>query len=392
MSPSRDTALVIGAGVFGLTSALELRRRDWRVTLLSPSPLPHPRASSTDVSKIVRMDYGSDDFFTGFAEAALAGWHAWNLRWSPPLYHEEGLLLLVTGAMREGGFEFESHRRLRDRGIPVERVDPLTLGTRFPAWNAELYPDGYFNPRAGRVESGEVVAALAQDAVRSGVRMQDGEAAELVTKGGRVEGAALRQGGVARADVTVVATGAWTPGLVPGLGGLVWPSGQPVLHFGVPDPAPWSPPAFPIWGADLAGSGWYGFPATPEGRVKVGHHGRGMRCDPRDDPEVPESHVIRCRAFLARALPELASAPLVSSRVCFYCDTWDGYFWIDRHPDLDGLVVAAGGCGHGFKFAPLLGPVVADAVEGRENRWGRAFRWRSRDGDTRTEHARYEGG
>jgi glycine/D-amino acid oxidase-like deaminating enzyme len=366
----------VGGGVLGLSTAVELRRRGRDVTVLEPGPIPHPRAASTDISKVVRMDYGSDDFMTAFAEAALAGWEAWNAA-GPPLFHRDGFLLLTRAPMIPGGYEYESLRRMRDRGVAVARLDPLTLATRFPAWNADEYPDGYFNPTGGWAESADVVRALARRARRAGVGFHEGRAVALLERGGRVRGVSLENGRTLERPVTVVAAGAWTPALVPGLEGRMEPVGQPVLHLGVEDPARWSSPAFPVWAADIARSGWYGFPSTPDGRVKVGNHGPGMRLDPESDAGVPDEHVDRCRAFLRRSLPELADAPLVGSRVCFYCDTFDGRFWIDAHPDFEALVVAAGGSGHAFKFAPLLGPVVADAVEGRATRWGRPFRWRS---------------
>ncbi|HJT45762.1 MAG TPA: hypothetical protein VJ721_05760, partial [Chthoniobacterales bacterium] len=59
-----------------------------------------------------------------------------------------------------------------------------------------------------------------------------------------------------------------------------------------------------------------------------------------------------------------------------YCDTHDGDFWIAPDPDRPGLIIAAGDSGHGFKFAPVLGAIIADAVEERENRWLEKFRWR----------------
>jgi glycine/D-amino acid oxidase-like deaminating enzyme len=59
-----------------------------------------------------------------------------------------------------------------------------------------------------------------------------------------------------------------------------------------------------------------------------------------------------------------------------YCDTHDGHFWIARDPDREGLTIAAGDCGHGFKFAPVLGEIIADAVEGKDNPLLAKFRWR----------------
>ena len=82
------------------------------------------------------------------------------------------------------------------------------------------------------------------------------------------------------------------------------------------------------------------------------------------------------REFLASTFPSLTDAPIVYTRVCMYCDTHDGHFWIARDPERQGLVVAAGDSGHGFKFAPVLGKITADAVEGKDNPLLDKFRWR----------------
>ena len=87
-------------------------------------------------------------------------------------------------------------------------------------------------------------------------------------------------------------------------------------------------------------------------------------------------------------LPALADAPIVHRRMCLYCDTFDGDFWIDHDPERPGLVVAAGDSGHGFKFAPILGALIADVVEGSRT-GGRALLVAEAGQDTR-EAARAE--
>lgn len=389
MSESRTVA-VVGAGVFGTTAALELRRRGHRVVLLDRGPLPHPEASSTDISKIVRPDYGDDVFYSALAEEAMEGWEEWNRRWGQRLFHPEGFLVLASGSMEPGGFEHESWRVLRERGHRLERMDPRTLAARHPAWNSERYPDGYFNPRAGWVESGRVMARLVEEAREAGVEIRDVSGVEgLLDSGSRVEGVRIEGGERIEADGVVVAVGAWTPSLLPWLGDVMWATGQPVIHFAPPDPAAFRAPVFPPWAADVARTGWYGFPAHPsDGRLKVGNHGPGRRVDPRGAQEVTTEEEVRFRAFFRESLPPLADAPLVERRLCLYCDTADGDFWIAPDPDREGLVVAAGGSGHGFKFAPVIGPLVADAVEGAENPRLERFRWRS-GGEPVSEPARH---
>jgi glycine/D-amino acid oxidase-like deaminating enzyme len=98
-------------------------------------------------------------------------------------------------------------------------------------------------------------------------------------------------------------------------------------------------------------------------------------------PESPQRAVTsgeeeNLREFLSWAFPELADAPIVYTRVCMYCETHDGDFWIASDPEREGLVIAAGDCGHGFKFAPVLGEIIADAVEGKPNPILEKFCWR----------------
>ena len=70
-----STALILGGGIFGLSSALELRTRGWQVTLLDAGSIPHPDAASTDINKVIRMDYASDDQYTAMGELSILRWH-----------------------------------------------------------------------------------------------------------------------------------------------------------------------------------------------------------------------------------------------------------------------------------------------------------------------------
>jgi len=391
MSPPSSSALVLGAGVFGVVSALELRRRGWSVTLLDPGPVPHPDASSTDASKLIRMDYGSDAFMTDLAARAMAGWEAWQRSWPETLFHRDGFLRLRSEPLAPGSFEGDSWRLLKQRGVPLEAVDAEALRRRFPAWSPELFPHGYFNPAAGWAESGRTVARLVGEARAAGVVVEEGaRVTRLRGDAGRVDGVEDASGAVRHADAVVLAAGAWTPLLLPELSEALTPVGQPVLHFRPEDPEPFRAERFPTWGADISRTGWYGFPLHPDGTVKVGHHGLGWRLRPGEGARVPDAHVERCRAFLRGAIPGLAEAPLERSRVCFYCDSFDGYFWVGAHPERKDLFVVSGGSGHGFKFAPVLGALAADAVEGTPNPLLEPFRWREPAGRA-VEDARYEG-
>lgn len=383
--------LVVGSGIFGVTAALELRERGHTVTLLDPGPLPAESASSTDVSKMVRMDYGADRFYHELAEVALEGWDRWNASWESPLYHESGFLVLSREPMAPGGFEYESLRVLSDRGYAPTRIAGRELRSRFPRWRDGSHAEGYLSARGGWVESGAVVAAWVRACQAAGVRFHFDRCTGLLQEsGGTVVGVTTAAGGEVRAGQVVVAAGAWTPLLVPWLADVMWATGQPVLHFRAIRPDDFRGAGFPPFAADIAGSGWYGFPALDDGTVKVAHHAQGRPVDPDDRGEVGDEHIRRTRRFLSDSIPDLADATLLGGRICLYCDTFDGDLWIDRDPGHAGLVVASGGSGHGFKFAPVLGGIIADVVEGVPNRWTERFRWRTL-GARRSEAARFKG-
>jgi glycine/D-amino acid oxidase-like deaminating enzyme len=150
-----------------------------------------------------------------------------------------------------------------------------------------------------------------------------------------------------------------------------------VFHLKPRQPELFAPERFPVFGADITTTGYYGFPINRDGLVKIANHGIGREMSP-ESPEravTPEDEK-NLRKFLATTFPALADAPIVYSRICMYCDTHDGHFWIARDPGRKGLVIAAGDCGHGFKFAPVLGEIIADAAEQKPNPILQKFRWR----------------
>jgi glycine/D-amino acid oxidase-like deaminating enzyme len=203
-------------------------------------------------------------------------------------------------------------------------------------------------------------------------------------------GIELDEGVEVLGDAVVIAAGAWTPVLLPELADRIQAVGQPILYFQPDDVAPFRAPGFVPWAADIAASGWYGFCANHEGLVKVANHGPGVPMDPSAPRLVALEWEQRARRFFEESLPALSNARLVATRLCLYCDSFDGDMWITAHPARQGVYVAAGGSGHGFKFAPLLGDLLSDCVEGRKHRWSARFAWRPR-GAKRFEGARHGG-
>ena len=401
--------IVVGAGVNGVTSAIELKKRGHDVVLIDPGPLPHALGASTDISKAVRATYGADEDYTALAQRSIKLWREWNEQFGTKLFHEPGAMFVRRRKMEPGDFEYESLKLLEKRGIKAERMDTPQLWKRFPAWNPELYCDGVLEVDAGYAESGRAVAILIERAKSVGIELRERvRFSRLDERSNRVKGIVLEEqhgtsiipsrfeesrGNSARvfsrdpstspgmtslaADFVVMAVGAWTPYLLPFTRNFFRATGQPVFHLRPSEPELFAPERFPVFGADITTTGYYGFPINRDGVVKIANHGAGREMSPDSPDRVVTSDDERSlREFLSSTFPSLVDAPIVYTRVCMYCDTHDGHFWIAPDPDREGLVVAAGDSGHGFKFAPVLGEIIADAVEGKNNPLLTKFRWR----------------
>lgn len=375
-------AVVVGGGIFGVTAALELRARGLDVTLVDPGPLPHPLAESTDISKVVRSDYGADEGYTALGERALEGWRRWNAAWPVPRFHETGVAFLTRTPMAPGGFEHDSFATLSRRGHRIERLDAAAIARRFPAYRPGVLVDGYFHAEGGWAESGAVVAHLAALARARGVTVREGCAAErIVDEGVLVRERGDKSGGsgveeLLRADLVVVAAGSWTPRLVPALAPSLRAVGQPVFHLRPADPSPFEAARFPVFGADISRTGYYGFPVNRDGIVKIANHGAGIDMASGAPRETTPAQERALRELLRETFPALADAPLVETRLCVYGDSSDAHFWIARDPERPHITIAAGGSGHAFKFAPVLGALIADTALGIAHPLSHKFRWR----------------
>ena len=382
MAPGADSSVaIVGAGVFGTAAACELRRRGRAVTLFEAGEVPDARAASTDISKVCRMEYGADAATMALMERAREGWLAWNERWRAAghdaLYHETGVLMVRRDPLAEGDFELESWRCLRERGRAPERVDAAAIAERYPAWRPGAYVDGFFHAHGGWAESGRVVEALAREAVALGAELRaETPVLGLVREADRIRSVRTAAGDEPF-DAVVVTAGSWTQELLAELDGPLRASGHAVFHLRPADPEPFRAERFPVFTADISRTGFYGFPLHPHaGVVKIALHDEGLALGRERATEVTAEHREKLRAFVADTFPALVDAPVVATRLCPYSDSQDGHFWIARHPEHANLVVAAAGSGHGFKFAPLWGGWIADALEGAANPDLERFGWR----------------
>ncbi|KAI8924184.1 FAD dependent oxidoreductase [Entophlyctis helioformis] len=417
MLSKTSPVVVVGGGVFGLGTALSLTARGYTdVTVFDRLPIPAEDAASTDINKMVRADYGADTLYQDLCLAALPIWRSWNKQsiaaGQPPLYHETGVLF-ASGAMADGSFERVSHDHIKAAVgaevaeaslTPAAKIDPKT----FPALSSlrrEL-PKGYFNSQAGWADASRTVSFMADMARRQGVRIVTGQAGTLSAllsdaPTGDVIGIRTADGQAHQGSV-ILATGAWSASILPELRGLILATGQPVVQFKIPDDmramysgAPidhlnHSPETAdelrrsqgcPVWAADITRTGYYGFPMTADGYVKIANHGPGYThpqilmnqsvsvpktsvSDPVRGTRIPRESVLAFREFVQVHLPHLNTLDIARTRMC--CPV----------PGRRGLIVATGGSGHAFKFAPVLGDVVADVYEGKRTPATRRFAWR----------------
>src|SRR5262249_28476828 len=163
----------------------------------------------------------------------------------------------------------------------VERMNSARLWGRFPAWNPELFRDGVLEVEAGYAESGRVVATLIECAKSTGVELRESSRCSHLDDGDdRIKGIVLEDGERIAGDHIVMAVGAWTPYLLPFTKQFFRATGQPVFHLKPREPELFAPARFPVFGADITTTGYYGFPLNRDGVVKIANHAAGREMSP----------------------------------------------------------------------------------------------------------------
>ena len=365
---------VVGAGVFGLAAAIEARGRGHEVTVCEQGEIPHPAASSTDVSKgMRRMWYASDnETYVELAERADVQWRAWEELAGKRFYHQVGSLRAVAD-FRAGSPMRASADFLLDRGAEIDVLSANEAGNRFPQLRFAAGETCVFDPWAGYLESARAVAVMAGIARDGGCRVCASTPVTSVEE--QAAGVEVRyRDGRERFDRIVVAAGPWVGRLLPGVGARVRVTRQQMLLIEPPDPRAFSGDHLPVWMIDEGGEGWYGFPLLRGGYAKIARDRLGETVDPDTDRAGTAEFARDALDFMRTRLPELARGVVVEGRSCLYTNTPDDHFLVDRVPGSERIFVAGGGSGHGFKFGGALGPVIIDAVEDRPNPLGDRFR------------------
>lgn len=344
---------IVGGGVVGLAAAWALGKRGVPAVLLDALPRRTERNASNDESKVFRLAYGEREDYTRLALASLDGWRALERDARRPLLLPHGLVMLGRD---RGSFAARSQAMLTRLGRPPEWVEGPEVARRYPAFDGAGYAHAALDRDGGLLDPPAVLEALETEAAARGVKVLRGRAVRALVRDG-AQWACEVDGGRVRAPRVIVAAGFRAPLLLPEVGPMLTCSRQPEFLFAPADPAPFTAPALPVFAAFE--DGYYGFPLH-RGAVKVADHRKGpaQPWEPALDPPTREEEQ-GLRAWLGHAMPRLARAPLARSRVCFYDNTADDDFVLGPHPARDGVVLAVGLSGHGFKFAPALGEALA---------------------------------
>jgi sarcosine oxidase len=344
---------IVGAGIFGLSTAYELARRGHSVLAIDRFGSGHPATSSTGASRSIRIAY-DHPFYVELALEAIESWRRLEADTGQTILHLTGQVDFGPQSKLE-----ELTRTVRAAGAAIEEVDAAELRRRFPEIALSRGETGLFQRQAGTVLADIGMAALLQAAKKAGVtyraperviRFEPGAAVKLYTEEHELE-----------AKQVVVAAGPWAKDLL-GSVGLHLPLAPAVAQVTFLDaPALVDRPGIAEWRPN-GETGIYGHPVPGIGyKIAFDSGAPGWHPDVEEwKPDLAEEQ--RILDWLAQRMPSVA--PKVSRTQRHpWTMTPDVDFIVDRW----GQFIVAGGCsGHAFKFGPALGRLVADIVEGGE--------------------------
>ncbi len=351
--------VVCGLGAMGSAALHHLAARGKQVLGIERFTPGHDRGSSHGRTRIIRLGYYEHPSYVPLLRRAYALWRELEAASGRTLLHVTGIAEIgpPAGALVKGTLASS-----RLHGLRHEMLAAPELMRRFPAFAlppdyvAVVQPDGGFVEVEPSIAAHLALATAAGAQIRSGERVQAIEpragSVRIVTDRGAVEGGAA-----------IVAAGAWTKSLLPGLAAPLRATREVMGWFEPTKTELFS--AFPVFIMESRHGMHYGFP--PQGGTGIGasvkvakHHHRDETVDPdRYDRTASAQDEALIRAAVADHLPA-ANGALLAAETCLYTMTPDGDFLIDRVPGAENIIVASPCSGHGFKFAPVVGEILAD--------------------------------
>lgn len=362
---SFDTA-IIGAGVIGSAAACALARRSRRVVAIDRFTPGHDRGSSHGATRIIRLGYFEHPSYVPLVRTAHALWRELEARTGTRLMRVTGVLETGTPA---SALIAGTLRAAREHRLAHEVLSAAQMMKRFPALTLPEAFVGVLQPDGGVLEAEGAVAAFQAAARTAGAELRFGE--RVLALEGDGEGVRVRtQAGEIRAGSAIVAAGPWVNTLLCEPLAALRVTRQVMFWFAPASPCPFAFPSrdYPVFLLQEGEDVFYGFPPDAAGLVKVARHHH------RDETVPDPDHYPRTllaadesvmRAMLRTRLPA-ADGPLTTAKTCLYTMAGDGDFIIDRLAARPQIILASPCSGHGFKFAPVIGEILADlAVAGR---------------------------
>jgi sarcosine oxidase len=351
--------IVVGLGAMGSAALYQLSRRGLRVLGLEAFEPGHRLGSSHGESRVIRLAYHEHPGYVPLLQRAYTLWSE--------LEAESGEdLLTITGGLMIGAPESELVSGARAsaelHGLEHELLSADEVHRRVPALTPAENDIGLWEPRSGFLRPERCLEAFMRLAIRSGAQARYSE--RVVGWNSDAQGVSVRTDqGTYSAQQAVFTCGARMASL---LGGRIPPivaERMPLFWLQPSQPELFARGRLPIylWETDT-GEVFYGFPHVAWPGVKVARHYSGEACEPDTvDRVVNAEDERRLRSAIATRLPAL-NGPVISSLVCLYENSPDHHFLIDRLPDTPHVTYAGGFSGHGFKFASVIGEIVAHVI------------------------------
>lgn len=352
--------IVLGLGVMGTAVAAELSRRGRRVLGLDQFEPAHQFGSSHGETRVIRTAYYEHPAYVPIVRRSFRLWHELEQR-------SEKQLLCECPCLSIGQSESELitgvRQAAREHQLAVQELDAAALACQYPMFRFDDSYVGLLEHEAGFLLAERCVRALACDAIAHGAKLRWNH--PVVSWKANDRGVSVRTTKHAfSADRLVIAAGAWATSALGSLGARLTVMRQTPVWLMPTDIRPFARDRFPVYLADTPEGCFYGLPIIDQKGHKVArHYGAAELSSPEsinrtisDEDEQPVRNFIRSHLPSADGFRTYAS-------VCLYTLSPDRHFVIDRHPDLPTVVIATGFSGHGFKFAPVVGEMVADLVD-----------------------------
>lgn len=351
--------IVLGAGINGLATAYALKKQGvTSLAVLEQFELGHTQGSSHGRSRITRSTYSTPKYVELMQLVHGRLWPAWEEVAGRPLLHKNPGIFFGPGIGHYQSSLGDVPEVLRQ----IEEIAPEEARKRFPPF---LFPDSH------KILVDHTCAVVAADRT---MRFLAEQLQEHVLEHRQVQsierGASIHletNCGPLECERLIVTAGPWTSKLIPQLKPNLRPAHQDVGYFEID--APTQLGQFPVWvyAGEQADDSFYGLPEFERPGVKLARHRTGPHGDDPDrvvGQQLPEAAAADLEGFVAQQWS--GTARLVGYDACIYTNTCSEDFILDQLPGDERIVVGAGFSGHGFKFAPLTGQVLAElAIFGR---------------------------